>query len=183
MESGEALSRFHGGSMDLLYLKRQLAINRDRVAALARGIHEDQARWKPSDESWSILEVVSHLADEEEFDFPPRLKIILEGEGKAWHEIDPESWVIERKYNQGDLFESLNRYVNLRNEWLAWLDSLEDPDWEASYQAPFGSIRAGDMLASWVTHDLLHLRQLVELHRRYLEEQVKPYHLEYAGKW
>ena len=49
--------------MDFAYLKRQLAINRDRVAALARGVPEDQARWKPNEESWSILEVVSHLAD------------------------------------------------------------------------------------------------------------------------
>ena len=67
-----------GGTMDEAYLRRQLAINRDRVASLARGISEEQARWKPDEESWSILEVVCHLADEEEFDFPARLRIILE---------------------------------------------------------------------------------------------------------
>jgi hypothetical protein len=169
--------------MDVPFLKRQLAINRDRVAALARGISEDQARWKPNPESWSILEVVTHLADEEEFDFPIRLRIILEGGEKTWPDIDPGGWVVEREYNQGDLFDSLNRYVNLRNEWLNWLDELEDPDWDAAYEAPFGFISAGDMFSSWVTHDLLHLRQLVELQRQYLEEQVKPYRMEYAGEW
>jgi hypothetical protein len=169
--------------MDVAILKRQLAINRDRVAALARGVPEDQARWKPTEESWSILEVVAHLADEEEFDFPVRLKIILEEADKTWPEINPGAWVVEREYNQGDLFESLNRYVKLRNEWLAWLDTLEDPDWDAAYEAPFGLITAGDMFASWVTHDLLHLRQLVELQRQYLEDQVKPYRMEYAGEW
>ena len=169
--------------MDIAYLKRQLAINRDRVAALARGVPEIQARWKPGDDNWSILEVISHLADEEEFDFPLRLKIILEGGEKTWPEIDPEGWVTEREYNLGDLFEVLNRYVNTRNEWLAWLDELENPDWDATYEAPFGTITAGDMFVSWVTHDLLHLRQLVELQRLYLEEQAKPYHLDYAGDW
>ena len=169
--------------MDVAKLKRQLAINRDRVAALARGVSEDQARWKPNEDSWSILEVVSHLADEEEFDFPVRLKIILEGVEKTWPEIDPTGWVNERKYNNGDLFNSLNRYVNLRNEWLNWLDTLEDPDWDAAYEAPFGVITAGDMFASWVTHDLLHMRQLVELLRLYLEKQVEPYRMEYAGEW
>lgn len=169
--------------MDVVYLKRQLALNRNRVAALARGIPEDHARWKPSDESWSILEVVSHLADEEEFDFPVRLKIILDGAGKTWPEIDPAGWVTGRAYNQGDLYETLNRYINLRNEWLIWLDALEDPDWDASYQAPFGEIKAGDMFVSWVTHDLLHLRQLVELQRQYLEEKTKPYRMDYAGEW
>lgn len=169
--------------MDVVYLRRQLAINRDRVTALARGVSEDQARWKPTEDSWSILEVVSHLADEEEFDFPLRLKIILESDGKTWPEIDPDGWAVEREYNQGDLYESLNRYIHLRNEWLGWLGGLESPDWETSYTAPFGDIRAGDMLVSWVTHDLLHLRQLVELLRLYLEEQVKPYLMDYAGKW
>ncbi len=169
--------------MDVLYLKRLLAINRDRVASLARGVPEDQARWKPTEENWSILEVVAHLADEEEFDFPVRLKIILEGGDKTWPEIDPTGWVVERKYNEGDLYGYLNRYVNLRNEWLIWLDSLEDPDWDASYETPMGIITAGDMFASWVTHDLLHLRQLIELLRLYLEEQVKPYQMDYAGEW
>ena len=169
--------------MDVVYLKRQLALNRDRVAALARGIPEEQARWKPNEVSWSILEVVAHLADEEEFDFPVRLKIILEEEGKAWPEIDPGGWVTEREYNKGDLYESLNRYFNLRNEWLEWLDSLENPNWDLIYETPVGEISAGDMFASWVAHDLLHLRQLVELHREYLEEQVPPYKLDYAGDW
>jgi hypothetical protein len=169
--------------MDVVHLKRQLALNRDRVAALARGIPEEQARWKPDDNSWSILEVVTHLADEEEFDFPVRLKIILEEEGKTWPEIDPSGWVLERDYNQGDLHESLNRYFNLRNEWLEWLDELENPNWDLTYETPVGEISAGDMFTSWVAHDLLHLRQLVELQRQYLEEQVPPYKLDYAGDW
>ena len=169
--------------MDAAYLRRQLAINRDRVASLARGVPEDQARWKLNPETWSILEVVSHLADEEEFDFPVRLRMILKKSEKDWPAIDPAGWVVERKYNEGDLFETLNRYVALRNESMEWLDSVENPDWETIYEASFGEISAGDMFVSWVTHDLLHLRQLVELQRFYLEEMAKPYRLDYAGDW
>jgi len=169
--------------MEEVYLKRQLALNRDRVAALARGISEDQARWKPNEESWSILEVICHLADEEEFDFPVRLRLIVEKSEKDWPEIDPQGWIIERNYNEADLFETLNRYMELRNEALAWLDSIEDLDWDIVYEAPFGDISAGDMFVSWVNHDLMHMRQLVELQRSFLEEQAKPYSLEYAGEW
>ena len=169
--------------MDEVYLKRQLALNRDRVAALARGIAEDMTHWKPNEESWSILEVICHLADEEEFDFPVRLQIILEKSEKDWPEIDPEGWVTERNYNEADLYETLNRYMDLRNEALTWLDSLENPDWDIVYEAPFGKVNAGDMFVSWVTHDLMHLRQLVELQRFYLVEQAKPYRLDYAGEW
>ncbi len=169
--------------MNEVYLKRQLALNRDRIAALARGISEDLSRWKPNQDSWSVLEVICHLADEEEFDFPVRLKLILEKNDKAWPEIDPGSWVTERKYNEADLFETLNRFMDLRNESLVWLDSIDNPDWDSVHAAPIGEITAGDMFVSWVTHDLLHLRQLVELQRFYLEEQAKPYRLDYAGDW
>jgi len=169
--------------MDEVYLKRQLALNRDRVAGLARGISEDMVHWKPNEDSWSILEVICHLADEEEFDFPVRLQMILEKTEKAWPEIDPEGWVTEHNYKEADLFEILNRYMDLRNEALAWLGTLENPDWDIVYEATFGEIHAGDMFVSWVTHDLLHLRQLVELQRFYLVEQAKPYHLDYAGDW
>ena len=169
--------------MDEVYLKRQLALNRDRVAALARGISEELTCWKPNEESWSILEVICHLADEEEFDFPVRLQMILEKSEKDWPEFDPEGWVTERNYNEANLFETLNRYVDLRNVALAWLDSLENPDWDIVYEAPFGEITAGDMFVSWVAHDLMHLRQLIELQRFYLVEQAKPYRLDYAGDW
>jgi hypothetical protein len=169
--------------MDTDYLRRQLALNRDRIAALAQGVPEDQVRWRPDPESWSVLEVLSHMADEEEFDFPVRLKMILEESDKPWPEIDPHGWVIERKYNEGDLFETLKRYMRLRNEALLWMDSLEVPGWDLSYEAPFGEVTAGDMFVSWVSHDLLHMRQLVELHHSYLVDQAKPYRFDYAGDW
>jgi hypothetical protein len=169
--------------MKIDFLRRQLALNRDRVAALAQGVSDDQACWKPGPESWSILEVISHLADEEEFDFPVRLRVILEESGKDWPAIDPEGWVVEREYNQGNLFEVLKRYMRLRNDNLAWLESVENPIWDLVYEAPFGEISAGDMFVSWVAHDLLHMRQLVELHRQYLAEQVDTYRLDYAGDW
>ena len=46
-----------------------------------------------------------------------------------------------------------------------------------------GRITAGDMFASWLAHDLHHLRQLVELQRAYTEHQVQPYRMDYAGPW
>ncbi len=42
---------------------------RRMLPEVVRDVSADDARWKPPDGAWSILEVVSHLADEEEFDF------------------------------------------------------------------------------------------------------------------
>jgi hypothetical protein len=90
---------------------------------------------------------------------------------------------VERKYNDRDLEESLELFLSERQASLEWLETLGEHEWEATYKMPFGSIRAGDMFASWVAHDLLHMRQLVELHRAYMLELVAPFDVTYAGPW
>mgnify|MGYP001815548386 CR=1 FL=1 len=102
---------------------------------------------------------------------------------EAWPAIDPGGWVVEHAYNEQDLTVSLQVFLAEREASLNWLSGLEDANWEVPYQAPWGSIKAGDLLASWVAHDLLHMRQLVELHWYYKEEQVQPYSTRYAGGW
>ena len=49
--------------MELDSLISQMAENTRRIRALAQNVSEEQARWKPNPESWSILEVVNHLLD------------------------------------------------------------------------------------------------------------------------
>jgi hypothetical protein len=60
---------------------------------------------------------------------------------------------------------------------------LSLPDIASECASPFGTIRGGDMLAAWVAHDQLHMRQLVELHRAYAGQMAAPYVLDYAGNW
>jgi hypothetical protein len=169
--------------MDFEQLKQLMAENAARIRLLVQGVSEQQARWKPDPESWSVLEVINHLYDEEREDFRVRLDIILHQPDQPWPPINPDGWVQERRYNERDLDKSLSNFLEERRASLEWLESLSAPDWEASYEASFGTMRAGDMFASWVTHDQLHLRQLVELHRAWLERLVEPYDLRYGGEW
>ena len=138
---------------------------------------------KPDPGSWSGLEVINHLYDEEREDFRVRLDYILHHPGQPWPGIDPQGWVSERQYNQREIKESLNNFLEARQESLAWLKTLKSPNWAAAYEAPFGKITAGDMFASWVAHDLLHMRQLVELHWAYTTMLLGPHNVDYAGSW
>jgi hypothetical protein len=166
------------------YLTTQMARNAERVRLLALGISDEQARWKPDANSWSILEVVNHLCDEEREDFRVRLDHILHHPGKTWPSIDPQGWVTARRYNERDLDESVKNFVLARQESLDWLQSLGTPDWERAVETPWGgTIRAGDMFAAWTAHDTLHLRQLVELHHAYVVYLTQPYAPDYAGDW
>ncbi|MFN2179415.1 MAG: DinB family protein [Candidatus Promineifilaceae bacterium] len=169
--------------MEYNYCLKQLAGDMLRIRLLAQGVDDDQARWRPDADSWSILEVICHLLDEERKDFRVRLDITLHKPDETWPGIDPAGWVTEHNYNEQVLAASLQAFQEEREASLAWLKRLEAPDWEASYEAPWGTMRAGDLLASWVAHDLLHMRQLVELHWAYNEQKVLPYSTRYAGEW
>ncbi|MEX0788421.1 MAG: DinB family protein [Anaerolineales bacterium] len=169
--------------MDSALLLRTMESDGMRIAALADSVSPEQARWKPKPDSWSILEVVNHDVDEEREDFRTRLDILLHRPADPWPKIDPKAWVTEKKYNERELPESLTRFADERRASLTWLRGLTAPKWEAEVHSQFGSMRAGDMFCAWVTHDQLHMRQLVELHRAYTEKLAEPYHLEYAGEW
>lgn len=169
--------------MDLNYCLAQMSGDAERIRALVEGVHDEQARWRPNPDSWSVLEVTCHLLDEEREDFRVRLDITLHQPERKWPGIDPQGWVQARRYNEQDLAAALQAFLEEREASLAWLESLEAADWEAAYEAPWGPIRAGDLLASWVAHDLLHMRQLVELHWAYKEQQTAPYSSRYAGEW
>ena len=164
-------------------LIQQMDQHAQTVHSLAAQVSDDQARWKPDPQSWSILEVICHLYDEECLDFRVRLDIILHHNDQPVPPIDPQGWVTERAYNQQDLQEKLAGFLTERRASLEWLRSLGDADWDKVYTNPWGQMTAGEMFAAWAAHDLLHLRQLVELHWAYLQRLSLPYSGYYAGDW
>lgn len=165
-------------------LAERLRAHADVFAALVAGVGDEQARWKPDPAQWSILEVVNHLADEETEDFHTRVDLTLHRRGVEWPRIDPQKWAVDRRYNERDLAESLERFLARREESVEWLMALASPDWSVAYEHPrFGPIRAGDLMLSWVAHDHIHIRQINRLHREFLVASVPSYSPEYAGRW
>lgn len=154
------------------------------IAELARGITLEQARWKPAPDQWSLLEVLCHLYDEEREDFRQRLDLTLHQPDQPLPPIDPQGWVSARAYNQRDLAGVLAQFLAERQQSLAWLGALQAPNWDAPVMSPhLAGLRAGDMLAAWVAHDLLHIRQLNELRYQLVVQAFAPYSPEYAGEW
>jgi DinB superfamily len=166
---------------DTLYL--ELVDSTGMIRSLLGGITEQDARIKPSADAWSILETLCHLYDEERYDFRPRLDHILHRPQERWSPIDPTGWVAQHRYNEQDYREIRDRFFGERSKSLDWLKGLEHADWASSYDADSGKISAGDMFVSWVAHDNLALRQLIELRRTRLERLASPYSVEYAGEW
>ena len=170
--------------MNLSYYLHRLTTQAEAIARLTQGVDAEQAKWKPKPDEWSVLEVINHLYDEEIEDFRIRLQLTLRDPEEAWPPNDPEANVTERGYNRRELGASLENFLDERTISLEWLRGLESPDWDRAHVIPkVGSLRAGDLLSAWVAHDLLHLRQLIELHFYHQRELAQPYSVEYAGTW
>lgn len=170
--------------MDAAATIAALETNPAAIAALVRAMPAEAVRWRPTPDDWSVLEVVNHLADEEREDFRTRLAFVLSPGGELPPLNRPAAWVIERAYNARDLDESLARFARERQESLVWLRGLATPDWARAWEVASGyTLRAGDLLTSWAAHDLLHLRQLVEVQYLYRAQQAAPYRVAYAGDW
>jgi len=86
---------------DSLY--QELKHSTEMIRALLAGVTAEEAKVKPGEKSWSILEVICHLYDEEREDFREHLDFILYRQNEEWHRIHPEAWVTERRYNEQGL--------------------------------------------------------------------------------
>lgn len=166
---------------DIKEITRRLESNEKVFEHLLKGIPEEEARWKPAPDKWSILEVTRHLLDEEQEDFRMRLDLTLHNPGEPWPGIDPEAAAVERKYNEGRLGETLESFLLEREKSVAWLKGLDAPNLNASYTHPIlGEILAGELLVAWLGHDFLHLRQLAGLRWDYASVLGAPYSTRYA---
>ena len=170
--------------MDAPALIRTLARNADVIRTVLEATDPEAVRWKPTPKRWSALEVARHLADEEREDFRVRIDFTLHRPTEAWPPIDPEGWVTERRYNEGELEETIADFLRERKRSVEWLEGLDRPRWQTEHtHSQFGSMAAGTLLVSWVAHDALHLRQLARLQFLFTERLGSPYLSRYAGEW
>jgi len=133
------------------------------VRALIADLPEEALHVRPASDQWSIRDVLCHLADEERYDFRPRLEATWRG--YPWPRNHPSREAALEEYARADPIVA------------------GAVDWEITCSARWGTLRAGDLLVSWAAHYIHHQRQIIRLRYRRLETLAEPYGLEYAGEW
>jgi uncharacterized damage-inducible protein DinB len=170
--------------IDLHETVRQLTANAEAMRALVQIVSDEQAQWQPAQETWSMKQVMEHIYNEERIDFRKILKRMLNVAPPPGKPSQHEEYVIVESCRQ-----ALDGFLIEREASIQWLLALESPDWKVTSQWRFGptgdvtTFSAGDVLLSWVEHDILHLRQIIELQHAWHERQAPPYSLMYAGGW
>jgi len=161
-------------------LAQALAQQARSIRELLTGRSPESMRWKASPSTWSLLECLHHLLDEERRDFRLRIQKLLADE--PWPGIDPEAWVLEQAYNQQDPARILEEFQAERAASIQWIQALEALDLERTRDHPqLGTLSVGDLLAAWLAHDLLHLGQLTRLCLALHKQECAPFRSDYAG--
>ncbi len=151
--------------------------------SLLTNVSSEQVQWKQDPTKWSMLEVGCHLYDEEREDFRTRLKLVLETPEKSFPSIDPTGWVIERNYASQNFDKIVQLFIQERKNSIEWLKSLQSAKWDNAYlHLKLGPMSAKFIIANWLAHDYLHIRQIIKLKYDYLKELSKE-SLSYAGDW
>ncbi len=156
----------------------------DVLAAVLSGLDPEEARYRPAERDWSVIEIAGHLVDEERDDFRTRLALTLEDPSREWPPIDPERRVAERDFRNASVEGLLSEFAACRRESVAFLRGLRRPDWSRAHvHARLGTLRAGDLLAAWTDHDLLHLRQITRRLHALAVRKAGTFSPGYAGDW
>lgn len=133
----------------------------DTLAALLQGVSDAQARAAVGgDENWSVVEVLCHLRDAEEFGLA-RLIAMRDQENPKIIGFDQDELARERKYNEADLASALDGFLRLRAEYLAALRALTPDQWKRTGQHnEIGQIDIFSHALHRVSHDSVHCAQI-----------------------
>ena len=128
-------------------------------------------------ETWSPYDVVGHLIHGEKTDWIPRAKIILaDGEVRPFEPFDRVAMFQESKGKS--IAELLDTFARLRSENLRELQKLNlTPELleKRGMHPELGVVTLKQLLATWVVHDLGHIRQVVRVMAKHYRDEVGPW--------
>lgn len=126
--------------------------------------------------SWSPYEVICHLITGEYTNWLPRVQHILANDKRPFEPFDRTPWPDE--HHNKNAVELLALFAQIRHQNIATLKrlSLSNADMSRTGQHPeFGEVTLGQLLATWVVHDLNHIGQIVGTMAKVYTNAVGPW--------
>ena len=145
--------------------------------ALLRGLPEPWVRGDEGPDTFTPRDVLGHLIHGEDTDWIPRAELILaHGESRPFTPFDRfafREWVAA-----ASTAELLDRFAARRRASLRRLASVQltPEDMARRGRHPgLGPVTLGELLASWVVHDLGHLTQVARVMAKQYTRAVGPW--------
>lgn len=145
--------------------------------SLLRDLPEPWLVHNEGPDTWSPYDIIGHLIHGDETDWIPRAKIILEhGETRPFEAFDRVAMFEKSKGKS--IAELLDTFARLRTENLRELQKLNltaDLLEKRGMHPELGAVTLKQLLATWVAHDLGHIRQVVRVMAKQYRDEVGPW--------
>jgi uncharacterized damage-inducible protein DinB len=151
------------------------------LSALLAGLPDTWIRATEGEGTWSPYDVIGHLIHGERTDWIPRAQHILAGEARPFDKFDRHAQFAE---SQGQsLNDLLKTFAELRQANLQILAEMKltSDDFERQGLHPeLGEVTLGQLLATWVVHDMDHVAQVARTMAKVYTETTGPW-IEYLS--
>lgn len=142
----ELLTRFSGGHAQLV---KQLYY-----------VPEEAIHYKPTADTWSISDIIVHLADSETYGFIRAKKIIAES-GDSVTVYNKQIWADNLFYDQMNYLDALDLIRLLRKNLYNVLKLVSPDTWQNYvYHPESGKITLMDWIQQNITHIDVHVQQI-----------------------
>lgn len=159
---------------------RAIEILRQTPYTLTRMLEDLSPEWTASSgdqENWSPFDVLGHLIHGEETDWIPRAEIILrQDEIKTF---EPYDRLAQFQRSKGrSLADLLTEFAHARNTNIERIGRFQLTPVQLALKGmhpELGEVTLEQLLATWVVHDLNHIRQIVEYMAAQYANNVGPW--------
>jgi hypothetical protein len=133
----------------------------ETLTGLLNGVGAEEARSAiGGDENWSVVEVLCHLRDSEEF-FIKRYQAMRDQDNPAIIGYDQAALAIERNYKKAGLDATLEGFKTFRQQTLMEHSKLTPDQWQRTGQHnEMGQITILGQAIHHVSHDAIHCAQI-----------------------
>jgi len=134
------------------------------LRGLMTELSDEDARWKPAPDRFSVAEVLAHLSHSEGHCYRKRVDQFMEEERPELEPDDAQMWL--DLYRNADPEDAFDHFEEQRETNVEFLRDLPAGSGErVALHKSAGEITLNQMLHEWALHDLGHIRQIAELVR------------------
>ena len=134
------------------------------LRGLMSELTDDDARWKPAPDRFSVAEVLAHLSHSEGHCYRMRVDRFL-AETRPTFEPDDAQMYLDL-YREADPEDAFDHFEEQRETNVEYLHDLpSEAGGRVALHREAGQITLNQMLHEWALHDLGHVRQIAELVR------------------
>jgi hypothetical protein len=162
----------HSGMGELQELLERFRRGPELVATATTGAAGSQLDYRPAPGTWSVRQIVCHLADME-MAAAVRLRKIIAEDNPSLDACSPEAWAERLNYTSRRFSQALESFRRIRAENHALLEDLpEETYFRTGVHPTRGAVTLLDTLRHYAEHAENHARQIMKVRSQYKQSKA-----------